>query len=96
MINAEVIKGVHELLEDSGVKQAHQEAFSDFVARGLGISARQAQVLLQSLHDGGTVDEAVSAAGIEGAHVNHDLLIKVARLVGTTLGRIAAQNNKGG
>jgi hypothetical protein len=91
MINAEVIKGVHQLLEDTGMQQKLEESFADFVARGLGVSARRAEVLLQSLHDGGSVEDAVHAAEIETTHVNNDLLVRVARVIGSTLGRIAAK-----
>ena len=45
MISAEVIKGVKELLEAQGVVQKSDERFGDFVARGLGISARQTEIL---------------------------------------------------
>jgi hypothetical protein len=57
MISAEVIKGVQELLVERGVEQKADEKFSDFVARGLGISARQTEILLESLHDGKDVDD---------------------------------------
>lgn len=91
MVNAEVIKGVNQLLVDAGVQPKPDESFGDFVARGLGISARQAEVLLTALHDGATVDEAVLKAGVEPANVDQDLLRKVARLIGSTLGSIASK-----
>jgi len=46
MISAEVIKGVQELLEERGIHKEGDENFSDFVARELDISDRQAEVLL--------------------------------------------------
>jgi fructose-1-phosphate kinase PfkB-like protein len=91
MVNAEVIKGVNQLLVDAGIQPKPDESFGDFVARGLGISARQAEVLLSALHDGATVDDAVLKAGIEPGRVDQDLLKKVARLIGTTLGNIASK-----
>jgi hypothetical protein len=92
MINAEVIKGVKELLEERGVAQKSGERFSDFVARGLGISAGQTELLLESLHDGHTVDEAMRAAGLTSADVNGDLLMQVARAIGAALGRVTPKS----
>jgi len=91
MVSAEVIKGVNQLLVDAGVQPRANESFGDFVARGLGISARQSEVLLSALHDGATVQEAILKAGIEPARVDQDLLKKVARLIGTTLGNMASK-----
>ncbi len=89
MINAEVIKGVQELLEGCGVHQRQGENFGDFVARGLGISGHQAEGLLEALHDGHTVEESVQIAGIDATACKPDLLNQVARAIGSTLGRIA-------
>jgi hypothetical protein len=88
MINAEVIKGVKELLEERGVAQKSGERFGDFVARGLGISAAQTEALLESLHEGKSVEEAMRAAGLTPEHVNQDLLMQVARAIGAALGRV--------
>ena len=74
-----------------GVQPRPDESFGDFVARGLGISARQSEVLLSALHDGATAEEAVLKAGIEPARVDQDLLRKVARLIGAALGSIASK-----
>jgi len=92
MISAEVIKGIHELLGQDGVKLNDDEPFGDYVARRLGISARQADVLLESLHDGATVDEAVAAAEIDESHVDGGLLKQLARAVGSALGRMNAKS----
>jgi hypothetical protein len=89
MISAEVIKGVQELLEGRGVKQKPNEKFGDYAARGLGISARQADVLLDSLHQGDTTDEAVRKADIDPTVMSEDLLNRVARAIGSKLGRAA-------
>jgi hypothetical protein len=88
MINAQVIKGVQELLEKHGVEQRSDEKFGDFVARGLGISARQADIMLESLHDGETVEEAMQAADIDSTVESGDLLIQIARAMGTMVGRM--------
>ena len=89
MISAEVIKGVQELLEDRGVHQRPNENFGDFVARGLGISAHQAEALLEALHDGHTVEESARIAGIDSTTGGEDLMNQVARAIGSTLGRLA-------
>lgn len=95
MISAEVIKGVQQLLEKRGVEQKPNEKFGDFVARGLGISARQAEALLQSLHNGNSVEKAVRAADIGAADVSEDLLNQLARAVGSALGRVASNKSAG-
>lgn len=88
MISANVIKGVHELLDERGIRPKPGEAFGDTVARALDISARQSEILLERLHDGASVDEAVAAAEIEIAQVPADLLVRIATAIGTALGRV--------
>ena len=90
MISAEVIKGVQQVLGEHGVQQHVDERFGDFVARGLGVSARQAEVFLEVLHDGGAVDDALLAAEVDPGTVSSELLSKVARAIGVALGRIAS------
>ena len=91
MISAEVIKGVQQVLGgEHGIHQQVDERFGDFVARGIGISARQADVFLASLHGGGTAEEALLAAEIDPSTVSSELLSKVARAIGVALGRIAS------
>ena len=89
MISAPVIKGVQELLEGRGVLQTPGEQFGDFVARGLGISARQTEILLGALHDGHDLEVAIRAADIDQTAVGDDLLVRLARVIGTALGRVA-------
>ncbi len=92
MITAQVVKGVEELLGERGVHMRNDERIGDTVARTLSISPRQADILLETLHDGGTVDEAISRAGITSLDAAHSELLNVlARKVGATLGRIAGQ-----
>jgi hypothetical protein len=90
MISAEVIKGVQQVLGEHGTHQKTDERFGDFVARGIGISARQADIFLASLHDGGTVEDALLAAEIDSSAVSSELLSKLARAIGVALGRIAS------
>ena len=88
MIEANVIKGVHELLGEHGAKPKPDEPFGDFVARAVNISRRQAEVFLEALHNGSTPEEATAKAEIDPAAVNGDLLTRVARAIGTALGEL--------
>jgi len=87
MISANVIKGVHQLLDERGIRPRPNETLGDVVARALGISRRQSDILLESLHDGAPVDEAAGAAGIDSSQIQGDLLIRIATAIGTALGR---------
>ena len=90
MVSAEAIKGVNDLLRERGIKQKPNERVADYVARGLGITAQQADVLLQAMHSGVSVDEAVVLAGIDPASIaDRDLLTRLARVVGSALGHLA-------
>jgi len=90
MVSAEAIKGVNDLLRERGIEQKPNERVADYVARGLGITAQQADVLLQAMHSGVSVDEAVVLAGIDPASIaDRDLLTRLARVVGSALGHIA-------
>jgi hypothetical protein len=63
---------------------------ADYVARGLGITPQQADVLLQAMHSGVSVDEAVVLAGIDPTKIkDSDLLTRLARIVGSALGHLA-------
>ena len=89
MINAPVIRAVQDLLRDRGVEQRQDERLGDFVARGLGISAAEAETFLQVVHDGGTVDEAAAQAGIRTEVAGNSLLTDIARTIGSALGRVS-------
>jgi hypothetical protein len=45
-------------------------------------------MLLESLHDGHTVEEAVQSAGIDPT-AGKDLLIQIARAFGTAVGKLS-------
>ncbi|HEY6390654.1 MAG TPA: hypothetical protein VIX89_05225 [Bryobacteraceae bacterium] len=91
MVSAEAIKGVNDLLLERGIEQKPNERIADFVARGLGITAQQADVLLQAMHSGVSVDEAVVLAGIDQSSIaDRDLLTRIARVVGAALGQLAS------
>ena len=42
----------------------------------------------ETAHDGASIDEAVATAEIDTSHLELDLLVQIARAIGTTLGRI--------
>jgi DNA-directed RNA polymerase specialized sigma24 family protein len=88
VIDANVIRGVHDLLGEHGATPRPAEPFSDFVARALNLSRRQAEVFLQALHDGLTTEEATAKAEIDPLTVNSDLLERVARVIGTAVGEL--------
>ena len=88
MVSSNVIKGVQELLEDRGIHPKPEETFEDTLARALGISRRQSDILLVSLHDGATVEEAAAAAEIDNSNPERDLLIRIARAIGSALGTV--------
>src|ERR1700704_4039081 len=87
MISPEVIAAVHELLQERGLKQGPDEKLGDFVARGLGISSKQATDFLNALHDGKSIEEAQMVAGIGANIADKGLLVEIGRAVGSTLGR---------
>ena len=89
MINANVIKGVHEFLGEHGLEQKPDERFSDFVARALNISAGQAEVLLEALSNGATPEQALTQAEIDPNVADSGLLTRMARAIGTVLGEIS-------
>lgn len=58
MIEAEVIKAVQQFIESRGIKQLPDETLGDFVARGLGISAAQADSFLTEINSGVPIEDA--------------------------------------
>src|SRR4051812_14378071 len=91
MITAEVEAAVQALLHERGLKARTGEKLGDFVARGLGITDKQATAFLAALNDGNTVEDAQLIAGIESSIPQIGLLQEIGRVIGTTLGKIAAK-----
>jgi hypothetical protein len=89
MITANVIKAVHDVLRERGIEQRPNERLGDYVARGLGVSDAKAEAFLEYVHDGASADEAKQKAGIETEGAENALLVEVARVIGSALGRIA-------
>jgi len=88
MITANVIKAVHDVLQERGIEQQPNERLGDYVARGLGVSDARAEAFLEYVHDGASAEEAKQKAGIE-PDLQNTLLTDIARAIGTALGRIA-------
>jgi len=91
MITAEVEKAVQELLHTRGLKQEPGEKMGDFVARGLGITSKQANAFLAALNDGNSIEDARLVAGIESSAPQMGLLVEIGRAVGLALGTVAAK-----
>jgi hypothetical protein len=88
MISANVIKGVNELLDEQGIRLEPGETFGERVARTLNISDQEAEILLEELHDGATVDEAAVKAGVGPTPDRHDRLVELAQAIGEALARL--------
>ena len=87
MIHAETVKAAQQLLEARGIEHRMDEPWGDYFARGLDVSPGKAEAFLEALHRGFTVEQAKRAAGIaDGARS-----IRMARTLGTALGRIRKQ-----
>lgn len=89
MITAPVLNAVQQLLHERGIEKRTDERLGDYVARGLNISRAQAEALLESLHEGKSLDEAKAQAGIAEGSERSGLLAEIARAIGTALGRAA-------
>ena len=83
------MKAVQELLINRGIEQRENESVGDYIARGLGISDAKAQTFIEALHGGASLEEAKAAAGIEVEDAGNTLLIDIARVIGSALGRLA-------
>lgn len=91
MIQANVVKGIQEVLTDAPVDPRQQETIAQHVARALHISEHQAEIFLEALDRGATLDDATAEAQIDPATVDQDLLTRIARAVGAALGEIRQQ-----
>lgn len=91
MISAEVISAVRELMLDRGMQQKPDEELGDFVARGLGISAKQANAFLGAVNDGNSVEDALLIAGIDAGLPASSVLVDIGRAIGAALGKVTAK-----
>jgi hypothetical protein len=87
MITAPVVNAVQQLLHERGITKRVDERLGDYVARGLNITTAQAETLIEALHEGKTLEQAELEAHITVKE--SELLIGIARAVGTALGRIS-------
>ena len=88
MIAANVVHAVQELLQERGIEQRPGERLGDYVARGLRISDAQADAFLEAVHDGASIDEAETRAGITVESAQRPLLTDIAVAIGAALGRL--------
>jgi hypothetical protein len=87
MINPNVVRAVHELLQEKGITQREDEHLDDYIARGLGVSKDKVEIFLEALRAGKTTEDARAEAKI-GAEVPADFLTKFAKEIGATVGRL--------
>lgn len=88
MINPNVLKAVHELLQERGIDQNQNESLSDYIGRGLGLSDGETVRLLEALDSGMTIEEAQQAAGVTLSADHQGLAVSIARAIGTVLGKL--------
>lgn len=90
MINPNVLKVVHELLQERGIEQRQNESLSDYIARGLNLSDGETVRLLEALDSGMTIEEAQKAAGVTLTAEHQGLAVSIARAIGTALGKLTS------
>jgi len=87
MIHAETVKAAQQLLRERGVEHRTDETWGDYFARALNVSQAKAEVFLEALHRGCTVEEAKRSAGIaDGTGA-----VRMARTLGAALGKVRRQ-----
>ena len=89
MIQANVLKGIQQVLGAAGVDPKQDESIGQYLAGALRITEDQANRFLAALDRGSTIDDATVEAEIDTAGVNSDLLTKIARVIGSALGKAA-------
>ena len=90
MINPNILKAVHELLQERGIDQKQNESLSDYIARGLNLSDGETVRLLEALDSGMTIEEAQKAAGVTLGPDHQGLALSIARAIGTALGKLTS------
>ena len=88
MINPNVLKAVHDLLQERGIEQRQNESLSEYIARGLGLSDGETVKLLEALDSGKTIEEAQEAAGVTLTPQFQGLAVSIAKAIGTALGKL--------
>jgi hypothetical protein len=90
MINPNVLKAVHDLLQERGIEQQQNESLSDYIARGLNLSDGETVRLLEALDSGMTIEEAQQEAGVTLTPEYQGLALSIARAIGTVLGKMSS------
>jgi hypothetical protein len=88
MIDANILRAVGEVLETHGVTPKTGEGIEDTVARALGLSTAEVQCWVEALSKGCIVEEANRQAGIPSHRGDDALLVTIARMIGTVVGRV--------
>ena len=88
MLRGNVIRDIKTLLEAHGQRPDADEPMADSVAHAVGISKRQSELLLESLQQGATLHEAMTAAEIDESDAERGFLVQLAQTIGTALGRL--------
>ena len=90
MINPNILKAVHELLQERGIDQKQNESLSDYIARGLHLSDGETVRLLDALDSGMTIEEAQKAAGATLSSDHQGLALSIPRAIGMALGKLTS------
>ena len=90
MINPNILKAVHELLQERGIDQKQNESLSDYIARGLDLSDGETVRLLEALDSGMTIEEAQKAAGATLSSDHQGLALSIPRAIGMALGKLTS------
>ena len=88
MIDANVLRAVGEVLETHGVTPKTGEGIEDTVARAPGLSTAEVQCWVEALSEGCIVEEANRRARIPSDRGDDALLVTIARMIGTVVGRV--------
>ncbi len=89
MISPNVLKVTGEILADHHIHPRQGEYMGDMVARGLGMTAGQAEIWLDALNEGCTLEEANDRAELPVERAEEPVLNAVARSIGSLLGKLS-------
>jgi hypothetical protein len=88
MINSNVMRAIGEVLSSHHIVPAPGENITDTVARALDLSDSQVSQWFDALTEGCTVEEANARVGIAN-HRDEALLVAIARVIGSGIGKLA-------
>ena len=90
MITAPVLNAVQQLLQERGYVKETDERLGDYIARGLDLSSSQAETFIEALHEGKTLEQAQTEAGVVPKPDKSELLTDIARVIGRAMGRVVS------